>query len=445
MSGLTVALTWHSFDTWIIVIGVLCAAACALPGSFLVLRRQSMMGDAISHAVLPGLAAAFLLTESRSSIVMFIGAAAVGVVTAVVTQWVHASGKVERSAAMGVVFTTLFAIGLVMIVRAADKVDLDPGCVLYGSIELAPLDTLRLAGFDVPRAAAVLAAVLLGNVLIIGLLFKEMTISSFDQELATSLGFSARMMNFILMTLVAITTVAAFEAIGSILVIAMLIVPPATARLLTHRLAPMVIIAAALGALAAASGHVAAITLPPLLGFEDTLTSGMMAVAAGALFVLAMVFSPQQGIVSGMLHRRALSLRIAIEDALGLLYRAEESKHPLNEESLTARLRADTGVSRRMARQAVARLRRDALIDVAGDRIALTPAGHQQARAIIRSHRLWESYLAEHMQVPEGHLHDTAMQLEHHTTPPMQAALAEVIGDPPRDPQNKPIPPADQP
>ena len=436
-------MTWHPFDTWIIVIGALCAAACALPGAFLVLRRQSMMGDAISHAVLPGLAAAFLLTGERSSFVMFLGAAAVGVITALLTQWLHSSGKVERSAAMGIVFTTLFAIGLVMIVRAADKVDLDPGCVLYGSIELAPLDSLHIAllGVDVPRAAIVLAGVLLGNVLIIGLLFKEMTLSSFDAELATSLGFNARAMNLILMTLVAITTVAAFEAIGSILVIAMLIVPAATARLLTDRLLPLIIVAIIVGAASAAAGHVSALTLPPMIGFDDTLTSGMMAVAAGAMFALAVVFSPRQGIVSGMRHHRALTLRIAGEDALGLLFRSAERDMPVSREALVAQLHAETGVPKRRARGALARLEREGLVEQTARGCALTPEGMLKAEAIIRSHRLWESYLAEHMQVPEGHLHDTAMRLEHVTSGDMQSRLAADVGPRERDPQGKLIPP----
>ena len=108
-------MNWDSFDTWTAVIGALCAVSCALPGCFLLLRGMSMMGDAISHAVLPGLALAFLVTHSRTSVVMFVGAALVGLMTAVFTQWLSRFGKVDRGAAMGIVFTTLFAIGLILI------------------------------------------------------------------------------------------------------------------------------------------------------------------------------------------------------------------------------------------------------------------------------------------------------------------------------------------
>src|SRR5688572_11659210 len=181
-------MNWTSLDTWIVVTGGLTSLACALLGNFLVLRRMSMMGDAISHAVLPGLAAAFLLSGSRSSMTMFVGAAVVGVLTALFTQWISHFGKVEESASMGVVFTGLFAVGLIMIVRAADAVDLDPGCVLYGAIEMVPLDVRSVFGVQVPRAVVTLAIVCAANFLFVLLFYKELKLSSFDPELATTLG-----------------------------------------------------------------------------------------------------------------------------------------------------------------------------------------------------------------------------------------------------------------
>jgi len=137
-------MNWTANDFHIILVGGLCAMACALPGTFLLLRRMSMMGDAISHAVLPGLAIAFLISGSRANIWMFLGAAIAGILTALFTQWITRFGKVERGAAMGIVFTTLFAIGLVLIRKAADHVDLDAACVLYGALEYTPLNMVTL-------------------------------------------------------------------------------------------------------------------------------------------------------------------------------------------------------------------------------------------------------------------------------------------------------------
>lgn len=295
-------MNWLPIDTWIVIIGILCAAACAIPGCFLVLRHMSMMGDAISHAVLPGLAIAFLISGHRSSMTMFLGAAVIGVLTAAFTQWISGLGKVDRGASMGIVFTTLFAIGLLLIVRAADHVDLDPGCVLYGAIELTPLDILfelNVYGMTlaIPRAAAVLITVFMLNLILIILLFKEFRISAFDPELATTLGINASMMHYLLMVMVAVTSVAAFEAVGSIIVIAMLIVPAATAYLLTDQLVTMLFFSIIVAALSAGLGHVVALTIPAWLNFESTSSSGMMATAAGFIFLLAWLFAPRHGLL----------------------------------------------------------------------------------------------------------------------------------------------------
>lgn len=295
-------MTWYLIDTWIVVVGVLAAVACSLLGNFLVLRKMSMMGDAISHAVLPGLAIAFLVTEARASWAMFLGAAVVGVLTAVFTQWISRLGNVDRGASMGIVFTTLFAIGLLLIVQAADHVDLDPGCVLYGAIELTPLDVMwkgEIFGLaiELPRAVAVLFAVCLLNLLFIVAFFKELRIASFDPELATTMGINANLMHYLLMTLVAITSVAAFEVVGSIIVIAMLIVPAAIAHLLTDRLGWMLLVSSIVAAITAMLGHVAALIVPTWIGYESTSTSGMMAVVAGLLFTATLLLAPRHGML----------------------------------------------------------------------------------------------------------------------------------------------------
>ncbi|MEO9930251.1 metal ABC transporter permease, partial [Rhodopirellula bahusiensis] len=179
-------IEWNwALDGWIVAAGMLCAVASSLLGCFLVLRRMSLLGDAISHAVLPGLAAAFLISGSRSSGWMFLGAVIVGVLTALLSDWIHVRGEVDEGASMGVVFTTLFAAGLIMIVLAADRVDLDPGCVLYGAIESTPLDTWAipipiLGETNVPRVVVVLSIVTLINAAFVIFFFKELKMATFD-------------------------------------------------------------------------------------------------------------------------------------------------------------------------------------------------------------------------------------------------------------------------
>ncbi|MBT5381784.1 MAG: metal ABC transporter permease, partial [Phycisphaerae bacterium] len=250
------------YDGWIMVIGVLAAACCAVPGSWLVVRGMGMMGDAISHAVLPGIAIGFLVSGSRSGGWMFVGAAVSGILAAVLTQLVHRWGRVERGAAMGLVFTAFFSLGLLLIVQTADSVDLDANCVLYGAIELAPLDTFALGGLEVPRIVVPLVIVLALNVLASAIFYKEILATSFDPELATAQGFAAKWVHYGLMVLTAATCVACFEAVGSIITVALLVAPAATALLLTRSMKWVIVWSIVLGAIAAVSGHLAAITVP---------------------------------------------------------------------------------------------------------------------------------------------------------------------------------------
>lgn len=175
--------------------------------------------------------------------------------------------------------------------------------MLYGAIELTPLDMVECGPFRLPRAAVVNGTTLLVNLSIVILLFKEFRLSSFDPALADTLGFSPAFIHYLLMTMVAVTTVAAFESVGSIIVIAMLIVPAATALLLTRKLIPMIAIACAAGAASSWLGHYLAIRIPPLFGVSDTTSSGMMAFAAGLLFTAAWFFAPREGLLIRPLRR----------------------------------------------------------------------------------------------------------------------------------------------
>ena len=433
-------MLWTELDTWIVVTGILSAIACALLGNFMVLRRLSMMGDAISHAVLPGLAIAFLLTGSRDSWIMFIGAAVVGILTAVFTQSIHNLGKVEESASMGVVFTTLFAIGLVLLVRAADSVDLDPGCVLYGAIEMVPLDTKNIMGFEVPRATLSLSIVVLINILFVVFFFKELKISSFDPALATTLGINSQFMHYALMTLVAMTTVASFESVGSILVIAMIIVPAACAHLLTDRLHTMILVSTFIAAMSAGLGHLAAITIPGIWGFSDTSTAGMMAVVAGVIFLLTMFLAPRHGVISRLIHQAMLGLKITRDDILGLLFRIDETTLKERMPNIAKLLKKCNGTGYFFYKLAIISLRHQGKVEFGTTGYRLTDLGRQTASSLIRSHRLWESYLFEYANLTVDHLHFSAEQLEHFTDAKMQEQLADKMDSPPVDPHGKQIP-----
>ena len=424
MTVLTAWVDANALALWTIAVGVLCNTSCAILGCYLVLRRMSLLGDAISHSVLPGLALAFVLTGSISGWGMAVGAAALGVLTAFLTQAIGKLADVPEDASMGVVFTSLFAVGVILVTRVASQADLDPGCVLYGLIEFTPLDTVRLFGIEVPRAFQSLGPALVFTVGFVGLFWKELKIVSFDPALARAMGFRVGLIHYLLMAMVAGVTVASFEAVGSILVVAMLIVPAATAHLLTDRLVGMMLWSTAVAVLSAIFGYW-------LAARWNTSVAGMMAVVAGGLFALAVFAAPRHGIVSQFVRRVRLTLRIAREDILAQLYRAEEASSAVPPLAVGA-----------ITRLAVVQLRRFGQIERGGSGWRLTPAGRTAAAELVRSHRLWESFLAARLDLPADHVHPPAERMEHYIDRALQEQIAADLADPRSDPHGRPIPPS---
>jgi ABC-type Mn2+/Zn2+ transport system permease subunit len=387
-----------------------------------------MLGDAISHSVLPGLAGAFLLTGTRDPWAMLLGAVLVGLITAFLSSWLTRFGRVPEDAALGVVFTSMFAIGVLLISRAAGRVDLDPGCVLYGMLEGVAFDRVSVAGASLPRAFVVMVVALLVNTGLVVALFKEFKLASFDSALAGSMGFSAALLHLLLMAMSAGTSVAAFEAVGSIMVVALLVVPGATTLLLTTSLSRMIPIACCVGAAAGVLGTIAAVAL-------DTSVPGAICVVLGLEFAAAMILSPSTGLVSRAWNRASLRLRIRREDILGALARRAEGGQSRSLGGLTG---GAWGVLAR--RQLLAR----GLIvaEASGEGgIALSERGATEGRRILAAHRLWESYLARNLGLPVDHLHDPAERWEHFVTHDLERQLREGAGD--SDPQGKPIPPSE--
>lgn len=276
---------------WIILIGALVASSCSIVGCFLVLRKMSMIGDAISHAILPGIVIAFLLSGTRDSIVMIVGATCIGLITVFLIQMFQNSG-VQSDASIGVVFTALFAVGVVLISLFTRQVDLDLDCVLYGEIAYAPWDTLDIGGMNLgPKAVWGVGSIFIVNILVISLFYKQFKICSFDSAMAAALGIPVAFFHYLLMSLVSITTVSSFESVGAILVVGMIIVPAATAYLLTDKLNRMIIYSMIIGILCSSIGYYVAYLL-------DASIAGCMIMIAGLLFFVTLFLSPKHGVLS---------------------------------------------------------------------------------------------------------------------------------------------------
>ena len=391
---------------------------------------MSLLGDALSHAVLPGLVVAFVLAGSLNIAYMFAGALAVGLLTTLLTQAIHRQGGVPADAAIGVVFTSLFALGVILIKRYGQGVDLDPDCVLYGQIDLVEFYTVHVGGYEVPRALVSIVPVLVINISVILFLWKELKISSFDPALATTMGISANRLFYLLMALVALTTVASFEQVGSILVIAMLIVPGATAHLLSDRLSRMMMIAVALAVASAVLGYFLAIAW-------NVSAAGPMAVVAGGFYLAAALLSPRYGIASRLVRNAQTSLRIIREDLLAMLYRLEELHVERRLGPREARQAVGAGW---LARLALRSLLRGGEVVRAASALELTDAGRRRAVELVRSHRLWEAYLVEYLGLPLDHVHDPAERMEHFIDAGLQEQIVAELRDARQDPHGREIP-----
>ena len=283
-------------QTEILLIAVLVSVSCALPGTFLVLRQMSLMSDAISHSVLLGIVIGFFITGRIDSPVLLILAAATGILTVSLVELLHQTQLVKEDAAIGVVFPALFSLGVILVTRYAGSVHIDQDVVLLGEIALSPFDRIVFFGWNLPRALVTMSFILVIALLSMFVFYKELKISTFDVGLATSLGFSPILINYGLMSLVSVTAVGAFDAVGAILVIALMIVPPATAYLLTDRLSTMLILSSLTGAVSAVCGYGVAIKL-------DASIAGAMATMTGFTFLLAFLFAPKRGMISIFFRR----------------------------------------------------------------------------------------------------------------------------------------------
>ncbi len=414
---------------WIIVTGALVGVSGALLGNYLVLRRMSLIGDAISHAVLPGLAIAFAVSGSRHPLPMLLGAAAAGLLTVVLTDLICRFARVNEDAAIGVVFTGMFALGVVLISKVASQVDLDAGCVLYGILESVPLDTTPVLGLEIPVVTLNLGALALLVTGFVTLFWKELKLVSFDPGLATAIGIHAGLVHYLLMFMVAAFTVVAFEAVGSILVVAMLVVPSATAYLLSDRLKWMAILSVIAGILSAVLGR-------QLANHYETSVAGMMAVAAGGQLVLAVLFSPRYGYLARRVFRLRMALRITREDILALLYRLHE-RAPERPTPMTQVWEAlGTGA---LPRTALFLSRRLGQVQRSGAELHLTPAGMAAGSKLIQKHRLWESWLSKHTTLADDHLHAPAHRMEHFIDQGLLDKVAADAEHPALDPHGKPI------
>ena len=301
------------------------AIACAIPGTFLVLRKMAMISDAISHSILPGIVLGFFITHNLNSPLLILLAALTGIITVVLVEYIQKTGLVKEDTAIGLVFPALFSIGVIMIAKNANDVHLDVDAVLLGELAFAPFDRLLIDGIDFgPKSLWVIGTILLITITLLIAFFKELKVSTFDKGLAASLGFSPAIIHYGLMSVASVTTVGAFDAVGAILVVALMIAPAATAYLLTTDLKKMLLLAIIFGVFGAISGYWFAHWL-------DASISGSITTMLGLLFLLVYLFAPNKGLISVMYREKQQRIEVSLLTfLLHLKNHSEESERHVN-------------------------------------------------------------------------------------------------------------------
>ncbi|WP_054852202.1 metal ABC transporter permease [Olleya sp. ITB9] len=288
------------------LIASLVAIACAIPGTFLVLRKMAMISDAISHSILPGIVVGFFITQDLNSPLLIVLAALTGVITVVLVEYIQKTGLVKEDTAIGLVFPALFSIGVILIAKNANDVHLDVDAVLVGELALAPFDRLIVSGVDIgPKSLWIIGTILLITILLLFAFFKELKVSTFDKGLAASLGFSPAIIHYGLMTVSSVTTVGAFDAVGAILVVALMIAPAATAYLLTTNLKKMLALAVFFGVFSAISGY----WLAHLL---DASIAGSITTMLGLIFLAVYLFAPSKGVIAVMYREKQQRTEVSL-------------------------------------------------------------------------------------------------------------------------------------
>ncbi|WP_246018413.1 metal ABC transporter permease [Pelagibacterium montanilacus] len=370
-----IAAYFNDPGAMIMTTGALVGIASALVGTFLVLRGNSMLSDAISHSIVFGIIIVWLLTRQASGPVQIAGAALTGLLTVVLTQILVASGRVRQDAAIGLVFPALFSIGVLLINLYARDVHIDEHTVLLGEIGFVWLDTIELLGQPVPEAMIWMGAMAVLNLAFVALFYKELKLSTFDAALASALGFAPAALNYALLALTSMTAVAAFDAVGAILVVAFVIVPPAAAYLLTDRLSRMLAIGCAIAVVSAVGGYWLA------LAFNVSI-AGMMAVMTGLCFMLALAFGPRHGILARLLRVNARRQDNRCRTLAIHLFN-HEGEPDQGEENVARAMREHLHWSEERARSVLLACLDQGLVRRKGPLLELTEKGRATAREIL--------------------------------------------------------------
>lgn len=418
MQELIQTLTQDEWAIRALIASSLVGIMCGTIGSFIVLRNMSLIGDALAHAILPGIFVAFVLI-GYSTIGFFLGSVIAGLLTAVIITWIQHNVKTKNDAAIGIVFTAMFSIGVIGIskVSSGDGVHLDLKDFLFGTV-------LGISNEDIYLTLAIT----IYSVVSIIIFYRYLFITTFQPTIAQTMGISVKMIHYFLMLLLSFAVVSSLRAVGVILVVAMLITPASTALLLSDKLKHVVILSGIIGLISAVLGLILAISLGGGIAPGPT-----MCVTATLLYFLAVVFSPKKGLLTKFILKRKQKSKIEQEDIIKHLIKNKHS-------STLATLSKALDLPLNGIKKHIKLLSTEGVVNKSGDQLILSIKGNESAANLVRAHRLWETYLVDEVGLEEGQIHIEAEKYEHFLTEDVLDEVDQKLGYPKQDPHGSPIP-----
>lgn len=426
-------MDWSSYTLHHVLLGsMLLGLVGGVLGCFTLLRRQSLLGDALAHAALPGVCIAFLVSGSKSPAVLLAGAAISGILGAgLVILVVRGSRLIKEDSAIGIVLSVFFALGIVFLTKiqslpTGNKSGLDK-CLFGQAATLVEEDT---------RLMAIVSVVVLA---IVAFFYKELKLLSFDRAFGASLGYPMRGLELLLTVLVVVVVVVGLQLVGVVLMVATLITPAAAARQWTDRLGVMVILSGVLGTASALAGVIISVT------FENVPPGPAIVLLSSGVLAVSLLLAPGRGILWARLRERAVEARIRRENLLKDIYRTLENGREWTSALPLHLLTTVRGQGVREILRSARALAREQLVDLADDEVRFTQDGVVAAELVVRKHRLWEVYLTRRLELPTDHVHRDAEAMEHVLSEEAVDRFEEILGYPTVDPHGKPIPPRRRP
>lgn len=405
---------------------VLLAASSAVVGCFTLLRKRALVGDAVAHAVLPGVCLAFMLSGTKNPFILLIGAFVTGWLSLLVIDYITSRSRIKEDTAIGLVLSVFFGIGILMLTAIqqtgnAAQSGLDK--FLFGS-------AASLIGEDL-IAFGVVAVLLLVAVVVF---YKELTLLCFDQAYARTIGFPVRGLELLLTTLTVFAVVVGIQAVGVVLMAAMLITPAAAARFWTENLKVMLVLAALIGAFSGIAGAFVSYTAPSMP------TGPWIVLIVSMIAILSFALAPGRGWVARIMRQRRNKTRILEENLLKLLYQLGELRQDYGSARSLEELLERRNIPKKEALTGLRKLRRQGYLQKVESRWLLTPEGEKRGRRVVRLHRLWELYLTQYLNLASDHVHEDAETIEHIITPELEQRLIEELNYPDLDPHSARIP-----